>query len=676
MVLWRRRGTEIFLIVIFMLLLPAITLGMNIDRKANPCEDFYQFACGGYIKRTTIPEDKIIVDTIDKVQSELTGSLKAIIEEPKSLTDGEAIKKLKDMYNACLDTETIKKLGLRPLQELIRGFGGWPVVDGSNWISEGFDWQKLLYKFKEKGVFYDFLLSIGVAPDPKDTSQNIIHLDQPPFAIGNQIIQQREWGRPQLAIWKQPTAQERVDNQSMKVYFNVMLKMAINLGANKTSAQKELQSVVEFERQLAQITKKKHHNSLKKGFLVTDILGLIQMAPHIDWLDYFNEVVSHRIRRHERILVMAPDYIKQLSKLLAKTNERTLANYLIWQAVQSVAHHLGPPFQDLIFSLHSHNTGQVKRQSRWLECLAYANRNMGLSMGALYVRKYFNSQAKEKVRNSAMVYHVAYPDQLLENSKLDRFYRKLQVNRNQHLQNALKANKFRRQFQLGRLRKSTYKDSWVYHGEVANVNALYGVLENSIQIHAGMLHGWFFEANRPQYLNFGSIGAVIGHEITHGFDDQGRQFDETGNLKGWWDPVTDQKFSEKASCFVKQYENYTVQELNQTLDGKNTLGENIADNGGVKIAYKAYLKWANKNNKELKLPGLSFTPRQLFWLSYANNWCGKMRPEVLHVYVTRGRHSPNKIRVNGPLANLKEFAKDFACATDSVMNPKKKCELW
>lgn len=198
----------------------------------------------------------------------------------------------------------------------------------------------------------------------------------------------------------------------------------------------------------------------------------------------------------------------------------------------------------------------------------------------------------------------------------------------------------------------------------------------SLEFPAGILQGQFFSAERPMFMNFGAIGSIIGHEITHGFDDQGKQFDENGNLFDWWDGKTTEAYLEKARCIIEQYGNFTEPLTKLNLNGINTQGENIADNGGLKEAYLSYQKYVKINGAEKKLPGLNYSTNQLFWISSAQTWCSSFRPEALKKRILTGVHSPTQFRVLGPFSNMKEFAEDFKCSKGSKMNPEKKCEVW
>jgi neprilysin len=240
------------------------------------------------------------------------------------------------------------------------------------------------------------------------------------------------------------------------------------------------------------------------------------------------------------------------------------------------------------------------------------------------------------------------------------------------------------------------KTDWETHSKAAVVNAAYSPIENRIRellkpfqtpeftklfnflqgFPAGILQGQFFSANRPLFMNYGAIGSIIGHEITHGFDDQGKQFDENGNLVDWWDSKTTEAYLEKARCIIEQYGNFTEPTTELNLNGINTQGENIADNGGIKEAYLAYQKVVKVRGAEKMLPGLDYSVNQLFWISSAQTWCALFRPEAMKKRILTGVHSPNSFRVLGTFSNMKEFADDFKCPMNSKMNPEKKCEVW
>lgn len=244
--------------------------------------------------------------------------------------------------------------------------------------------------------------------------------------------------------------------------------------------------------------------------------------------------------------------------------------------------------------------------------------------------------------------------------------------------NIKKLNKFNFAKQISLLGKYNNRSSWFIHEKTSGiiVNAAYNSLLNYIVFPAGIQQIPFYDLNRPWYLNFGAIGSIIGHEITHGFDDKGSQRDMYGKIFDWWTVDTKRRFQEKTQCFVDQYNNYKIYQINETVNGKRTLGENIADNGGLRQAYQAYQNWKKKYGKEKLLPGLPFDSSQLFFLSFGNMWCYKYSPAILKYRNLDDVHATAKYRVIGSLSNMEEFAQSFNCKKNSPMNPEKKCVIW
>ncbi|XP_011705369.1 PREDICTED: neprilysin-like, partial [Wasmannia auropunctata] len=265
-------------------------------------------------------------------------------------------------------------------------------------------------------------------------------------------------------------------------------------------------------------------------------------------------------------------------------------------------------------------------------------------------------RALEKI--AAMTLHIAYPNELLDDRKLENYYEGLEFSVDNYLENIYNLSIFERNFSFSRLRQPVNKTEWIIYGESA-VNKL----------PAGILQGVYFNNDWPRYMNYGGIGLVIGHEITHGIIDQGNEFNKEGNLMDWWEPETKKRFLKKAECIIHQYGNYTVEEVGLNLNGTNSQRENIADNGGTREAYYAYKEWIKRNKLEQRLPGLPYSPEQMFWISAANLFCYKARPKAYS-------HSPTEFRIRGPLSNMEEFSRDFNCPVGSRMNPMKKCTVW
>lgn len=664
----------------------------NMDSEVEPCDDFYDFACGGFLKSTIIPDDKTSVNTFTEISDELQNQLRTSIEEKSAPDEPKPFRLAKNLYKACMNKTIIEQQGLDPLLNILRKLGGWPVLEGNQWNESEFNWKESVYKFRQMGYSVDYFIDFSIGVDLKNSTKRTIDLDQAALGLSREYLS------------------KGFDDKIVQAYYSYMTDIAVILGANKTDAKNELRESLEFEMKLANISlpneKRRNATLLYNPMTVRELTKTYSSVP---WKEYFNTLLapSAQVDEEEVVIVSVPNYIASLEKLLAATPKRVQANYVMWRAAASSVSYLTDGIRKRQLQYSTALSGKTEREPRWKECVDTVSGSLAISVGAMYVRKYFKEDAKknavemvadirkefteilkkvdwmdEETRKSAldkaasMTSHIAYPDELLEDKKLEQFYEKLELTTDNYLEGILNLTLFGVEYSFSKLRKPVNKSDWVTHGRPAIVNAFYSSIENSIQFPAGILQGAFFSNDRPKYMNYGAIGFVIGHEITHGFDDQGRQFNKNGNLVDWWAPQTKEKYLEKAECIIRQYGNYTVEDVGLNLNGINTQGENIADNGGIKEAYLAYQKWVQRNYVEPKLPGLPYTPKQLFWISAANTWCSKYRPEAMKLRITTGFHSPGKFRVLGPLSNMEEFSKDFNCPLGSKMNPKKKCAVW
>lgn len=441
------------------------------------------------------------------------------------------------------------------------------------------------------------------------------------------------------------------------------------------------------------------------------IKTLVTKYPYIDWLSYINSKMYDRLvfNGTEIVIVQQPTYYDQLETILNQTDKRTLANYIIWRDLADYIPYLSADLRAIEFEFLRSVTGKSSKQARWSDCVKGTSGMLNIAISAMYVREYFRdfrirddvsritaeiSSEFEKVlyenewmdpttkreavkKLKSMNSHIAYPMELFNDSIIENYYKGLTLNESNYLQSAISIDLHGKKFACSRYHKPVNRTDWVDHASSIYVNANYNGKTNSIQIIAAMLQGHFYTSDRPDYMNYASVGYVIGHEMTHGFDDLGRLYDSDGNLIDWWDPETKKAFVEKKKCIIEQYGNYTDETIKINLNGVNTQGENIADNGGLKLAYKAYISSASKSKfRESKLPGLPFSAEQLFWLSAAQTWCSVERPEVKRIAILTDNHSLNRFRVIGTLSNSIEFARDFNCPLNSPMNPMNKCKVW
>lgn len=439
------------------------------------------------------------------------------------------------------------------------------------------------------------------------------------------------------------------------------------------------------------------------------IAELIKKYPYIDWLEYLNAetYAGLQFNDSEVVIVQQPTYLDQLESVLNQTDRRTIANYVIWRDLTDYVGYLTADLSNMEFEFIKVISGRVIRNSRWSDCVRTTSWLFSIPVSAMYVREHFYdprikadvteitkeiASEFEKVLNEsdwidketrkealkklhAMEAHIAYPAELLDDKPIEEVYKNLKINENNYLHTAILLDIHAKEFYSARFHKPVNRTDWVDHASSTYVNAYYNGGQNSIQIIAAILQGHFYSADRPSYMNYGSIGFVIGHEITHGFDDMGRHHDAEGNLKEWWHLETKAAFIEKKKCIIEQYGNYTDTTINMKLNGVHTQGENIADNGGLKLAYRAY-KASSKSKIDPKLPGLNYSPEQLFWISAAQSWCSVSRPEISKMMILTDSHASGRFRVIGSVSNSNEFAKDFKCPVDALMSPSKKCQVW
>ncbi|KAJ6647387.1 Neprilysin-2 [Pseudolycoriella hygida] len=667
----------------------------RMNQAVNPCDDFYEFACGTYLKETVIPDDEISVSAFSSIENKLNEKLRVIAEEPIQDGEIEPFKNVKRLYKACMNTSLIEELGVTPVRNIVDRMGGWPVLETA-WNSNGnWTWQRSVQLSRENGYSVNSFMYFAVLPDDKNSSKRVITIDQARLGLSREFLIQN------------------LTEPFVQAYHDYQVDLAVLFGANRIRAEVEMMEALNFEIKLAQISlAKKDRRDLDKLYNPISVRDLqanssFAYAGH-NWLSYFNNILppESQLTDDTVVVVGAISFFQELGNLLKNTDNRIMANYAAWRHVLSSVDSLPNNFRARQLEYDRLTSGRSSAKPRWLECVEATVNFYEIAFGALYVRTHFNKAAKETVlevvkniknefkimlkevnwmdertmreaneKVASIREEIGFANELLDDRILSDYYAAVPaaVDENKYYESrrilsvasALRTNR--------RLYEDVNKTEWSSHVPPAIVNAFYSS-ENKISFPAGVLQGVFFHYGRPKYMNYGGIGFVIGHEITHGFDDKGSQFDCNGNLKNWWAEATRKAYLNKAQCIINQYGDYVEPLTNLTVNGVNTQGENIADNGGIKEAYRAYQRWA-ANNPEPKLPGLDYTPKQMFWISAAQVWCSVRRKEMLKTQVTTGVHSPARFRVNGPMSNTKEFANDFNCASGTPMNPKKKCAV-
>ena len=641
----------------------------NLDRAADPCADFYRFACGGWMDRNPAPPDEPSWGRFDALLDANRETLRSILDKAsaddprRDATD----RLIGDYYASCMDEKAVGAKGLAPLE---------PVLDAIDSLADKSalpDAVAALHVFGE-GV----LMGFAPTPDQDDASQVIAEADQGGLGLPDRDDYFREDPR---------SAEVR---KEYVAHVGRMLELA---GDKPDAAAARAKAVMEIETALAKASldrvsrrdpRKLHHKMTRAQ--------LQALAPSFDWSRYLRGIGAPSF---SGLNVAVPDFFKSLEGLIAGRDLADWKSYLRWHALHHAAPVLPAPFVDANFHFYGKLLfGAQELSPRWKRCVNMADAQVGEALGRRYVEQTFGEQGKERMRVmvaaletvlkrdieglpwmgeatrkqaltklAAISNKVGYPDRW-------RDYGALQIVRGDALGNARRADGFEFRRQIAKIGKPTDRSEWLM--TPPTVNAYYEPPTNSINFPAGILQPPFFDNRVDDAVNFGAIGAVIGHELTHGFDDQGRQYDEKGNVRDWWTEADGREFEKRAACFVDQYGSYTAV-ADVKLNGKLTLGENVADNGGVRIAYLA-LEDVLGAKRPPAVDG--FTADQRFFLGWAQVWCENATDELKRLLAQTNPHAQSNHRVNGVFANLPEFQKAFACKAGSPMVGEKACRVW
>ncbi|XP_022336813.2 neprilysin-like [Crassostrea virginica] len=674
----------------------------SLDTTANPCENFYEFACGTWAKKNVIPEDVSSYSMFSVVREDVEVIMKIVLEAPVKADDPLSVTHARDLYRSCINQTYIDSRGIAPTFGLLKELGGWPVLgdkNGGSWNESDYDLTTLLLnlmKYNNKP-----LINLYVYTDSKNSTTRIIYLDQPDFGMPGRKYYLNGLNDPMVQAYKELA-------ESVARVFE----------ADPGTVESDMEDVVKLEIDLANITMKDedrrdnfllynpiHMNKLKDNYTVP-------AEAMFDWDAFITRVmniegVDVSLSPDETIIVRAIPYFSKMFDVLQKYPKRTIANYLIWRIMKNRINNLGQNFQELVTEYNKAIYGTSTPRARWRTCASYVNTYYGLSLGRLFVKEAFDEEAKKETLDMIHNLRAAFGELVDENSWMDDTTRGLAKEKAKYIQekigyqdfilNATALDEYYENYTakadtyfenvLSNLQRSTIDSLRYLRFEVdkndwgtapATVNAYYNSVLNRIMFPAGILQPPFFSRTQTKSMNYGGIGVVIGHEITHGFDDRGRQYDKDGNLKQWWTDAVIQKFKNQTQCLVNQYGDFSVPEADgMKMNGINTLGENIADNGGLKESFRAYRRWVeSRGREEAQLPGVQYTHDQIFFINFAQVWCGNMRKEDAINRIRTGVHSPGRFRVIGTLQNSADFSRAFNCPATSYMNPPTKCSVW
>jgi len=641
----------------------------NLDKSCKPCDDFYQFAMGGWMKSNPIPPEFPTWGSFTVLADRNQSSMRTILEDSAKAgaAAGSNQQKIADFYATCMDTAAIDKAGIAPLSADLK------AIDSVKVASE---LQPLIARLQQTGTGY--LFKFDSTQDFDDSTQVIAEVGQGGLGLPDRDYYTRTDDK---------SKQLRVD------YAAHISKMFVLAGEPQAEADAAAQTVLKFETTLAnaslpRVQMRDPHNVWHKLTLPQ----LKDLAPGWSWEAYFRQ---RNAPEFTAINVEHPDFFKEMNRLLSTTPVADWKVYLRWHLLHASATELSDPFVQENFNFYGAKlSGSKQIQPRWKRCVQSTNRNLGEALGEVYVQKYFPPAAKAHAREMVLnliaalksdIPVLSWMSQDTKQQALDKLqafqikigypdkwrdYSALAVEKEGYLGNVRRAVAFEYARELNKIGKPVDRTEWAM--TPPTVNAYYDSSMNEIVFPAGILQPPFYDPKADDAINYGGMGAVIGHEITHGFDDSGSQFDGKGNLRDWWTKDDRKNFDERAGCVRAQFDAYEV-EPGLHENGKLVLGESIADLGGLTISYAAYEK-----SIEGKRPAVidGFSPEQRFFLGWAQVWGANLRPEYARLMANGNEHPVPKFRVNGPLSNMDLFAKAFGCKKGDAMVRETSCKIW
>ncbi len=643
----------------------------NIDNTCKPCDDFYQYINGGWIKNNPIPAAYSSWGNFHILSDKNNGYLKAILEDLQSKQNiaGSNEQKLSDYYYTALDTVKLNKDGYAPIKK---------YLDEIAKINDAASAQAFITTLHKAQISFPF--AIYIMPDAKNSKVNIANLYQSGLSL------------PEKDYYLKTDAASQDIQKEYKKYVAKLFELT---GSNKEQAAKSAEDVYAYEYKLATFSKGNVElRDPNASYNIYTLEQLNALAKYFNWKNYFNSIGAANITK---INVGQVDFIRQSDSLMAKTSTELMKTMLKWTIISSAAPYLSMPFVEAEFNFNKKTLKGSKEQlPRWKTAVASTDGSLGDALGQIYVKTHFTPEAKKKMTElianlksalkvdittlpgmsdstkvratgklNAFVDKIGYPEKWKD-------YSSIKITRDSYFENVLSAKRYEFTKNVEKENKAVDPKEWGL--TPPTVNAYYNPLMNEIVFPAGILQPPFFDPNADDAYNYGGIGGVIGHEMTHGFDDQGAQFDADGNLKMWWTETDYKNFTEKAQCIIEQFNSIKAVDTLR-FNGELVVGESIADLGGLTIAYKAY-KTSLKGKEAPVIDG--FTGEQRFFIGWAQGWASNEREKFQRMMLMTNPHPLSKYRVNAPVSNMVEFQKAFGCKEgDKMVRPAKdKCIIW
>jgi endothelin-converting enzyme/putative endopeptidase len=643
----------------------------SMDKTADPCVDFYQYTCGGWMKNNPIPADQAAWSVYGKLTMDNQRFLWGILDELAKKTAGRTPtqQKIGDYFGACMDEAAVEKLGATPLK---------PSLAAIEALKSKKELATLLAREHLSTGGESLLFGFGSDQDFADSSQVIA------FAVAGGL------GLPDRDYYTKTDPKSEEIRQKYVAHVEKMLQL---IGDAPDAAKKEAQTIMQIETALAKasltrVEQRDPHNLFHK----MDLKQLKALTPGFDWDIYLK---SSGIGSVNTFNVTEPKFFQEVEKELQAVSLADLKTYLRWHLVSAKSPYLSSKFVQEHFDFYSHTLRGVEQlPPRWKRCVRLTDNQLGEALGQEFVRRTFSEETKEHAlrmtkqieqamqedieqltwmgpetkkqaleKLHAVVNKIGYPDKW-------RDYSTVEVRKGDFLGNVQRATVFESKRQLAKIGKPLDRGEWGM--TPPTVNAYYNPQMNDINFPAGVLQPPLYDPKLDDAPNYGNTGGTIGHELTHGFDDQGRQFDAKGNLRDWWTKEDAEQFEKRAQCIVDQYAQYTIVD-DIKINSKLTEGEDVADLGGLILAWMAWqmqTKGQQLENRD------GFTPQQRFFIGYAQWACENERPENLRANAITNEHSPGKYRVNGLMVNMPEFQQAFSCKAGQPMVRENRCRVW
>jgi putative endopeptidase len=641
------------------------TAAMN--KSVDPCTDFYQYACGNWVANNPIPADRSRWGRFNELSDHNEHVMLDIIQGSAAKTGNrsEIEQKVGDAYAACMDTAAIEKSGLGAIEPELARLHALKITGLVEEVA----------RLHRMGV--PALFAFGAGPDAKDSNKTIA------------IFRQGGLSLPDRSYYLKTDAKSVETRQHFVDHMANMFKLA---GDTPEAAAKKAGLVLDLETVLAKASVDRvAMRDPNSTYHIMSLKEFQALTPVFNWNQYLKQIGAPPI---QTLNVSQPSFAKEVVADLPTQSMDSFKAYFEYHLLRAHAEELPAPFENEAFDFwQRYLTGAQEQRPRQYRCVRVVDRELGDLLGQKYIELTFGPDAKAQITQlvlalekalaadiqsldwmsaatkqaaiaklSAITNNVGYP-------KNWRDYSKVKIMRDDFLGNAERIAEFRYQDNVAKIGTPTDKTEWTM--STPTVNAFYSPQNNSINFPAGILQSPFFDPRRDMAINYGAVGAVIGHEMTHGFDDQGRKFDGDGNLRDWWTASDGAEFEKRAACVADEYSGFTAVD-DVKLNGRLTLGENTADNGGLRIAYMALENTLNGNAEKLD----GFTPEQRFFLGWAQVWCENTAPQEARSRAITDPHSPGRFRVDGTLQNMPEFQKAYACKADQPMVSQNACRVW